>query len=428
MWVSSVLLSNPEVRYYQSGFDNTEQLTVTAIQSTYTDGGWVGNIYTAVLTNLKPLSSYFYQVSGETDGTSFYSRSFQFLSAPSLSTSSSSDVQYVRRNLLHIGDKELFNEPVFEAKKKHNNNNNNNNINDGEASPLVIGSPVIALFADMDTSSNGNETAQSLATLASNDTINLIVHSGDISYADSDETIWDEYFRMIEPFASHVPYMTAPGNHENYYNFSAYYSRLNMPVEASGSTSKQYYSFNYQNIHFVSWSVEEYNGTDLLPGNPQYDWLINDLTVANQNRDAQPWIILFGHRPLYCSTDSVDCTEYAFYWRYLIEDIVNQYHVDVVIQAHKHNYERTYPVYKGKVMSTSYEDPSAPVYFVVGTGGKSKDDSWLDPLPDWSVSQVDKYGYMLLSAPDAYTLETVFISKSYNPYDNVTITRSSTFW
>lgn len=344
------------------------------------------------------------------EGIQFYSQTFQFTSAP---VSLSNELVYVRRDLSAIGDSELFNRPVREMQGLI-----------GE-SKRVVGAPVIALFGDMDTSDKSNETTISLEGLAKNNSIHLIVHSGDISYADEDEAIYDDYFRMIQPFAAYVPYMTAPGNHENYYNFSSYYSRLTMPIN---SPSKQYYSFNFQNIHFVSWSVEEYDGLDLLPGEAQYEWLVNDLKIANQNRDAQPWIVLFGHRPLYCSTDSTSCSKEAPYFRELIENVLNQYHVDIVIQAHKHNYERTYPVFRNNVQSTSYVNPNAPAYFVIGTGGKNKDEDWEDPLPDWSAAQELKYGYMLMSAPDAYSIDMAFVSKSYNPYDNVTISRTSLWW
>ena len=33
---------------------------------------------------------------------------------------------------------------------------------------------------------------------------------------------WDVFMRKIEPIASRVPYMVSPGNHEVWFNFTAY--------------------------------------------------------------------------------------------------------------------------------------------------------------------------------------------------------------
>lgn len=57
-----------------------------------------------------------------------------------------------------------------------------------------------------------------------------------------------------------------------------------------------------------------------------------------------------------------------------------------------------------------------------------KNEKWAVPPPPFNAAEVDKYGYLLMSAPDAYTLDMAFISKSFNVYDNCTITRSTTFW
>ena len=41
----------------------------------------------------------------------------------------------------------------------------------------------------------------------------MILHAGDLSYADCEQTLWDSYGEMIEPLSSFVPWMVSPGNH-----------------------------------------------------------------------------------------------------------------------------------------------------------------------------------------------------------------------
>ena len=44
--------------------------------------------------------------------------------------------------------------------------------------------------------------------------------------------------------------------------------------------------------------------------NDQREWLIRDLDQANKNRHNVPWVVVFGHRPLYCSTNiGDDCSK-----------------------------------------------------------------------------------------------------------------------
>lgn len=42
----------------------------------------------------------------------------------------------------------------------------------------------------------------------------LVLHVGDLSYADGVPDKWDKFMDTIEPVASAVPYMVAVGNHE----------------------------------------------------------------------------------------------------------------------------------------------------------------------------------------------------------------------
>lgn len=157
-----------------------------------------------------------------------------------------------------------------------------------------------------------------------------------------------------------------------------------------------YYSFNYGNVHVIAVSMEELFGVamDMHPGGAQYEWLQADLEEANANREQQPWIIMYAHRPLYCSCDDTKrCVDQAAYYRSLIEDLLYQYDVDIFVGAHIHNYERvrlppalpallcalpdvaqSLPVYNNTVMnpggsSSYFENPEAPIYVVAGTGG-----------------------------------------------------------
>jgi hypothetical protein len=65
-----------------------------------------------------------------------------------------------------------------------------------------------------------------------------------------------------------------------------------------------YFPFNF------SYSTEVYFTYNERYVCQQFDWLTSDLRTANQNRDKTPWIIAFGHRPMYCSNnDGDDCAD-----------------------------------------------------------------------------------------------------------------------
>lgn len=57
---------------------------------------------------------------------------------------------------------------------------------------------------------------------------------------------------------------------------------------------------------FQSYSTEVYFLDNELYIQAQNNWLIQDLTSINLNRTAHPWIVAFGHRPMYCSSGD-DC-------------------------------------------------------------------------------------------------------------------------
>ena len=304
-WVTYKALDDPTVYYHRPSSGVT--FITPADISTYRAGGWRGKIYNATLSGLEPGEVYFYQIEGTYD-----------------------DKKHITNNFTFTTDITPSSEPLYSRSL----------ANASTPYEPGVSACVVAYLADLSTTDHSYENTQSLGKLVGNGTVQLVVQGGDLSYADGDQSQWDEYMRMTESYGDSVAVMAAPGNHENYHHFAAYNNRFFMPNAQSGSKSQQYFSFNYEKIHFVSWSYEQLGGLDLRKHGRQRKWLEDDLAQANLERDVRPWIVLFGHRPFYCSSDSSDCTSTAEHLRNELEDTINQYHVDIVLQGHKHNYER----------------------------------------------------------------------------------------
>ncbi|KAF7267331.1 hypothetical protein GWI33_019449 [Rhynchophorus ferrugineus] len=251
--------------------------------------------------------------------------------------------------------------------------------------------PHLAIYGDM-----GNENAQSLARLQEDTQRGLydaILHIGDFAYDMNSDNggVGDEFMKQIESIAAYVPYMTCAGNHEEANNFSHYRNRFSMPGEV-------YYFMNYGIKSLVF----------------QYEWLETDLKKATlpANREKHPWIIVVGHRPMYCSNNNTDdCTHYETLTRtglpflswFGLEDLFYEYGVDLQIWAHEHSYERLWPIYNYTVYNGSYHapytNPKAPVHFTTGSAGcKEGREEFKGKRPEWSAFISQDYGYTRLKA------------------------------
>ncbi|KAI6190488.1 Purple acid phosphatase [Aphelenchoides bicaudatus] len=261
-----------------------------------------------------------------------------------------------------------------------------------------------AVYGDM-----GNYNARSLGRIqrmSQNGEFDAILHVGDMAYNLNEEKggTGDEFVRQIEPVAAYLPYMVSPGNHESADNFTHYTNRFTMPNSDHGL----WYSYDLGDTHFVSISTEvyfywDYFGTEMLRN--QWNWLVEDLRKANENRKNVPWIITMGHRPMYCSTkDDDDCTHKESIIRtgiplvhaYRLEKLFYQNGVDVEIWAHEHTYERLWPVYDRVVYNGTKDantNPPAPVHIISGSAGCRENTDLFNNASVWDAFRTSDYGF-----------------------------------
>lgn len=101
--------------------------------------------------------------------------------------------------------------------------------------------------------------------------------------------------------------------------------------------------------------------------------------------------------------------------------------MDLFVAGHLHNFERTWPVFKGNVTATSYADPAAPVHVVVGMAGDNEGllNRWMNATPAWRAHKDSQLGYARLHFQDKSTMKFDYVlSDSGAIVDSFTITKT----
>jgi hypothetical protein len=238
------------------------------------------------------------------------------------------------------------------------------------------------------------------------------LHLGDLSYAEGDPEDWDAWFRIIEPLASLAPYMTAIGNHEYEpgSGLSAYLGRLALPND------ERYYSFDCGPVHVV---VLDSGASYAAPSTAMTEWLENDL--EDSARDPEhPWIVVGLHFPPFTSGEYGSWEEGRSAWSPLFD----KYGVALVLSAHVHAYERTWPVTsQGEITRRDYQDPGTPVYVITGGAGRRRSlHQFPGQAPDWSAFRAVAQ-HTLRVKVDGTSMSILAIRPNGEVLDAFTITR-----
>lgn len=213
---------------------------------------------------------------------------------------------------------------------------------------------------------------------------------GDNAYGiGTEQEFQDNTFNVYgnRPVMLQTPFYAVPGNHDYALNYDLRkshqipYLRLISPPsdgEMGGipSGKKEYYSFNFRNIHVVA--LDSYGFETpadqrvFYPENPQVTWLKKDLEAARNNPSVK-WVIVLWHHPAYTygSYNSDIDPELAGIRQNLLP-VLEQYPVDLVFCGHSHIYER-FRMIKGHYgVGSTFQNGKhvAPAYTNASSTGK----------------------------------------------------------
>tara|TARA_B100001750_G_scaffold227878_1_gene221893 strand:- start:1936 stop:3261 length:1326 start_codon:yes stop_codon:yes gene_type:complete len=244
-------------------------------------------------------------------------------------------------------------------------------------------------IADYGDSSEAIEVSEAIL---SDSAAQMVTISGDISYADGEQSVWDDWFDNQEASMTQIPWVVAAGNHENEpgYDFTPFEHRFDSDGQIESETF--WFSRNVPGVHMIFMSTEH----DYTPSSTQYSWLEQDL--ASVNREETPFVVVYGHKPMY-SSNSYHGSEVEL--RTALEELYVNQGVDLVIAGHDHFYERTWPVSSELVVNTGIDNlfsrGHAPIHLVIGIAGRSAYEELDEPQPEWSAYRENSsYGWTRL--------------------------------
>ncbi|PUZ67580.1 hypothetical protein GQ55_3G447400 [Panicum hallii var. hallii] len=279
-----------------------------------------------------------------------------------------------------------------------------------------------------------NTTKQIISDL---ENIDMVIHIGDLSYANGYLSQWDQFTAQIEPIASTVPYMIGSGNHErdwpdtgSFYGYNDSGGECGVPAQTmfyvpAENRAKFWYSTDYGMFRFCIADTEE----DWRPGTVQYKFI--EHCLSSVDRQKQPWLIFLAHRVLGYSSASWYEIMMGSYGEPMgregLQDLWQKYKVDLAVFGHIHSYERTCPIYQNRCVQDGSNHYSgrfnATTHVVVGGGGAS-----LSPfratVPYWSFFRDFDFGFVKLTAfNSSFLLFEYKKSRDGNVYDHFTISR-----
>ena len=191
--------------------------------------------------------------------------------------------------------------------------------------PDVQANPdTVSVFGNLGDSRDGYEVWSQLVEELRGKTPDLILFSGDAVTIGLSQLEWEEFFDRGEPLFARTPVISAHGNHEvNAVNF---YAQFAMPGD------QETFGFDWGHAHIT---VANDTPVDFTSITGQFRQAIETDFEASKNAR---WKLFMHHQPIYsASTRHGSSTTLKAAW----EPLIDQYEIDLVLNGHDHDYERS---------------------------------------------------------------------------------------
>jgi hypothetical protein len=252
------------------------------------------------------------------------------------------------------------------------------------AKPATTAGFRVAVFGD---SGDGSQNQKDVAARLMQVQPDLALLTGDLIYNEASYDLFENrYFQIYRDLIKNTWIAPAMGNHDVSYNNGKSFTDVfvNPPSGVSAAERELYYSFDYGNAHFTV--LDNYFKMTTV-GSPQYNWMRDDLAASNQF-----WKFVVFHEPVYSSDSSQNARDNAAAVQNLVP-LFEQYHVNMVLNGHWHDYERMKPLLHGQVSTI---DAGGIVYLVTGGGGAGLVSAGTGTLNARTAVKVSKYHVTLL--------------------------------
>ena len=370
-WASPSVQADPAVTFVPTAGGTPS--TVSAVYRTYTDGlsGEVVNCYHAQLTGLTPNTEYNYTVQDSPESSVTFSSTFTTANTGRFpfSFTSFGDLATPGAGATYtLADGSTITSSTY-AESQWNAYNAVGEVEN--LAPLFHLLNGDLCYGDKETINSSGQTTTGIATVQPS------------------PEVWRDFGLNVQRSAANRPWMPCIGNHEveldnGTYGLNSYLTRFALPSNGTAYPGS-FYSFQVGSVLFISLDANDvcyqgggaynvggvattdhagtaisakahqynqfYTGTftsngngTLSPGgatpNVQTQWLEATLAAGRANTSVD-WIIVQMHQCALSSSTDNGCDAAI---RQAWVPLFDEYQVDIVVNGHDHDYERSYPV------------------------------------------------------------------------------------